>query len=219
MTRLIILCLALSLPILSQARERLPAVALSGVLGSKVILEVDGQRHIIADGEVTEEGVKLLNHNHEQAQIEIKGKVYKVVLGAAPLGSSYSARAAPQEHKVYKDKYGMYRTIGSINGRTSKFLVDTGATTIAMSTRMAKSLGIDFLKLSKGKRYPVGTANGTAYAYGVVLDSVSIGGIEEKFVRASIIEGDATNDILLGMSYLGRLNVAQQQGTMILQAK
>ena len=84
---------------------------------------------------------------------------------------------------------------------------------------MAKSLGIDFLKLSKGKRYPVGTANGTAYAYGVVLDSVSIGGIEEKFVRASIIEGDATNDILLGMSYLGRLNVAQQQGTMILQAK
>lgn len=213
------LLLALLLPLSGLAREKLPAVALSGVLGSKVILEIDGQRHTVTDGDVTAEGVTLLSHDHEQAQVKIKGKEYRIKLGAAPVGSTYAARAEAKEHKVYKDSYGMYRTVGLINGRVARFLVDTGATTIAMSTSAAKRLGIDFMRLSKGKRYPVGTANGIAYAYRVVLDSVSVGGIEAYFVEAAIIEGDATNDILLGMSYLSRLNVAQQQGTMILQAK
>jgi len=219
MLKLLVLLLVVTLPLSAAERQKLPAVALSGVLGSKVILEVDGQRHVLADGDVTAEGVTLISHDHEQAQVKMKGKVYRIKLGAAPVGSSYRERAATKEYKVYKDNYGMYRTVGLINGRVAKFLVDTGATTIAMSTGAAKSLGIDFIKLSKGKRHAVGTANGTAYAYGIVLDSVSVGGIEAKFVRASIIEGDATSDILLGMSYLSRLNVAQQQGTMILQAR
>lgn len=201
------------------AGERAPAVALSGVLGSKVILNIDGERRIIADGEETPEGVLLISHDHEKATVKVQGKELVVELGAAPVRSNYQAQEASKEVKVFQDRYGMYRTVGLINGRVANFLVDTGASTIAMSTRKAKSLGIDFIKLSKGKRLPVGTANGTAYAYPVILDTVSVGGIEAKFIRASIIEGDATDEILLGMSYLSRLNVAQQQGTLTLQAK
>lgn len=214
---LFVFTLAVSLSV--GAREKLPAVALSGVLGSKVILEVDGQRHVLADGDVTEEGVTLLSHDHEKARIKIKGKRYQIKLGAGPVGSSYAARAAATEHNVYKDSYGMYRTVGLINGRTTKFLVDTGASSIAMSTRSAKKLGIDFIRLSKGQRRITNTANGQAYFYPVVLDSVSVGGIEAKFVQAAIIEGDATDSILLGMSYLGRLNISQQQGVMTFQTK
>ena len=130
--------------------------------------------------------------------LRYKGKELVVELGAAPVRSNYQAQEASKEVKVFQDRYGMYRTVGLINGRVANFLVDTGASTIAMSTRKAKSLGIDFIKLSKGKRLPVGTANGTAYAYPVILDTVSVGGIEAKFIRASIIEGDATDEILFG---------------------
>lgn len=219
MVRLLILILVITLPISAMAREKLPAVALSGVLGSKVILNVDGQRHALADGDVTPEGITLLSHDHEKAQVKIKGKTYQIKLGAAPVGSSYIEREASKEHKVYKDNYGMYHTVGLINGRTTKFLVDTGASSIAMSTRAAKRLGIDFIRLSKGQRRITNTANGQAYFYPVVLDSVSVGGIEAKFVQAAIIEGDATDSILLGMSYLGRLDISQQQGVMTFQAK
>ncbi len=211
--------LVLLLPLCVAAREKLPAVALSGVLGSKVVLEVAGQRHILADGESSPEGVQLLTHNHEQATVKIARHTITLHLGAAPIRSSYVDREPGKTVKVYKDRHGMYRTVGSINGRVAEFLVDTGATTIAMSTRKASSLGIDFVKLSKGQRHPVSTANGLTYAYPVMLDSVSVGGIDAKFVRAMIIEGEATREILLGMSYLERLNVSQQQGTMLLQAK
>lgn len=208
---LLLLCSLSASPL---AREKLPAVALSGVLGSKVILNIDGQRHILADGDSVAGNIRLISHDHESAQIKVGDQTITIKLGAAPVASSYRERAAGQSVKIYKDNYGMYRTVGLINGRVTNFLVDTGATTIAMSTRKAKSLGIDFIKLSKGKKFPVGTANGTAYAYGVTLDSVSVGGIEAKFVRAAIIEGNATDDILLGMSYLSRINVSQEQGVM-----
>lgn len=219
MVRLFVLLLTIALSVSAMAREKIPTVALSGVLGSKVILEVDGQRHMLAAGDVTPEGVRLISHDHEQAKVQINDKDYQIRLGAAPVGSSYVERGPATEHKVYKDRYGMYHTVGLINGRTTKFLVDTGATSIAMSTRAAKRLGIDFIRLSKGQRRITNTANGQAYFYPIVLDSVSVGGIEAKFVSAAVIEGDATDSILLGMSYLSRLNISQQQGVMTFQAK
>ena len=96
---------------------------------------------------------------------------------------------------------GHYRAEATINGQQVDVLVDTGATGVAISQSVADKLdlkSIDAVRTS--------TANGDAVAYMVRLESVKVGGVEAKNVAASIAPG-LDGDVLLGMSYLGRMDV------------
>ena len=95
-----------------------------------------------------------------------------------------------------QDRNGHYEAEGQINGRPVTFLVDTGATDVALPESAARALGLDF-----GPRVQVMTAAGPANAWLTRLDEVVVGGIRRQNVRATISSGEF-NEILLGMSFL-----------------
>lgn len=105
---------------------------------------------------------------------------------------------------------GHYFVTGAINGQPVDFLVDTGATDIAISNAVAERLGLDF-----GPKITVMTAAGPAPAWLTRLDSVSIGGLRHDNVRASITPG-LGEQALLGMSFLKHFSIRQEGGNLII---
>ena len=106
---------------------------------------------------------------------------------------------------------------GYIDGYAVNFLVDTGASTIAMNYKQAKRLGIDYL--AKGRKNMAETASGIVTAYSVSLDRVSVGGIDLYNVEAMVLEGEQPSSILLGMSFLGQLDMQYEGEALILKQK
>ena len=96
---------------------------------------------------------------------------------------------------------GHYRAQAIINNQKIDVLVDTGATGVAISQKTADQLGLKSLSAVRTT-----TANGDSVGYMVRLDSVKVGGVEAKNVAAMIAPG-LDGDVLLGMSYLGRMDV------------
>ena len=96
---------------------------------------------------------------------------------------------------------GHYRAEALINNESVDVLVDTGATGVAISQKIA-----DKLELKSIDAVRTSTANGDVIGYMVRLDSVKVGGVEAKNVSATIAPG-LDGDVLLGMSYLGRMDV------------
>ncbi|HWU82058.1 MAG TPA: retropepsin-like aspartic protease [Methylophilaceae bacterium] len=106
---------------------------------------------------------------------------------------------------------GHYRAEALINGQSVNVLVDTGATGVAISQRVADKLGI-----SSRTAVRTSTANGDSVAYMTRLRSVRLGGVEAHDVSALIAPG-LDGDVLLGMSYLGRMDVRLYRGTMTIK--
>ena len=96
---------------------------------------------------------------------------------------------------------GHYRAEALINNEKVDVLVDTGATGVAISQKVA-----DKLKLKSIEAVRTTTANGDIVGYLVRLDSVKVGGVEAKNVAATIVPS-LEGEVLLGMSYLGRMDV------------
>ena len=110
-----------------------------------------------------------------------------------------------------QDRNGHYEAEGQINGRSVTFLVDTGATDVALPESTARALGLDF-----GPKVRVMTAAGPASAWVTRLDEVTVGGIRRKNVRATITDGEF-NGILLGMSFLKHYNLQQKDGRLVIR--
>jgi aspartyl protease family protein len=107
---------------------------------------------------------------------------------------------------------GHYRAEALINGQKINVLVDTGATGVAISQAVA-----DKLKLKSISAITTSTANGDTVGYMVRLASIKLGGIEAKNVSALIVPG-LHGDVLLGMSFLGRMDVRLYKGEMTIKA-
>ena len=110
-----------------------------------------------------------------------------------------------------QDRNGHYLAEGQINGRSVTFLVDTGATDVALPESTARALGLDF-----GPRVQVMTAAGPANAWVTRLNEVTVGGIRRKNVRATITDGEF-NGILLGMSFLKYYDLQQQDCRLVIR--
>ena len=106
---------------------------------------------------------------------------------------------------LLRNRYGHYHATGQINGLEVEFLVDTGATYVAIPDSVARKLGLE-----RGSPVPVQTANGTAQAFPTRLASVSIGPIVLHQVRALISPGLEGAEVLLGMSVLKTLELVQR---------
>jgi aspartyl protease family protein len=109
-----------------------------------------------------------------------------------------------------QDRNGHYQVEGQINNQTVEFLVDTGATDVAVPESIARALGLEF-----GPKIRVMTAAGPSQAWMTRLSEVSIGGIRRRDVRATITSGEF-NEILLGMSFLRHYNLQQQDGKLVI---
>jgi aspartyl protease family protein len=116
------------------------------------------------------------------------------------------ASASPALGAVMKASDGHYWAQGDVNGEAVRFLVDTGATAVALTPKDAQRLGFDLAKLHYG--YAVVTAGGQARAAAVKLASVSVAGARLENVDALVIE-KGLDASLLGMTYLGRLTSFQ----------
>jgi aspartyl protease family protein len=114
------------------------------------------------------------------------------------------------------DPRGHFEANAVINGRSVPVIVDTGATTVAISSDTARRLGV--LPDRSGYRVPISTANGTLRAAAVMLREVTVGSISIRNVEAMVIPGDALGDVgLLGMTFLSRLRKFEiSQGQLLL---
>jgi aspartyl protease family protein len=113
-----------------------------------------------------------------------------------------------------RNQYGHYVADGMINGEPVVFLLDTGATDVALSKVLADRLG-----LKRGPPSSSQTANGIVTSWKARLDSVSLGGITLQNVRASILPdmGFDGQEVLLGMSFLKQLEMFQRGDTLTLR--
>lgn len=188
-------------------------VELQGVLGSKALLNVDGKRHVLAPGQTTPEGVLLKTLDFGSAMIEIGGETQRIELGSR-VTRAYTKRDTSTA-RIYSDQQGMYVAVGSINGFPMRMLLDTGATYVGLDAVTAKRMGLDYRL--RGTPTLVSTANGNVRAYEVTLDSVGVGDINIKNVKAFVVDGAGPDVPLLGMSFLRRLEVRTDQGIMTLR--
>lgn len=117
-----------------------------------------------------------------------------------------------KEVVLLRNKYGHYVATGNINGQEVVFLVDTGATDVAIPEAVAQRLG-----LKKGPAFRARTANGLTTAWRTRLDSVSLGGITLYDIRASILANAGTDEVLLGMSFLKQLELVQKGSTLTIR--
>lgn len=111
-----------------------------------------------------------------------------------------------------RDLSGHYRAEAFINGVKTPVMVDTGATDVAISRTLADKLGIQSIHAVRTK-----TANGDTVSYATRLKSIQLGGIVTHDVAASIIP-NLGEEMLLGMSFLGRMDVRLYKGTMTIRA-
>lgn len=107
---------------------------------------------------------------------------------------------------------GHFVASGRINGEAVVFLLDTGATDVAIPAELAEKLG-----LARGAPILLQTANGQTTGYRTVLDSLSLGDIVLRDVRAIVAPGFDGEQILLGMSALKQLEFTQRAGTLVLR--
>ena len=119
--------------------------------------------------------------------------------------------ATAGEVVLERNRAGHYVADGEINGERVTFLVDTGATSVALPMSMAKRLGLEL-----GAAVTVQTANGPKVAYQTRLRRVRLGGIELADVPAIASEGMEGAGVLLGMSFLRHLDFAQRDGRLVL---
>jgi aspartyl protease family protein len=144
----------------------------------------------------------------------IDGVKHQLNLSRAHSGGYQERKVVSQQIDI--NARGQYMTPGSINGRGVSFLVDTGATTVAMNSAIARFLGIDFASGQVGQS---STAGGLVRSYLVTLDRVKVGEIEVRNVRASVLEGVYPSYVLLGMSYLSEVEIREDSGLMTLIKK
>ena len=186
-------------------------VTLVGLIGAKAIVVIDGGApRTLTPGQKTAEGVVLLGTEKASASFEVNGQKRTLTMGQA-----YSAapRDGRQNVTLAADMRGHFVAMGSINGGSVRFLVDTGATFVSLPAVEARRLGINY---RQGQRGQMQTANGLAAVYRVKLDSVRIGEIEVNNVDAAVIESDAAGMTLLGMSFLNRMEIKRDGQSMTL---
>lgn len=202
--------------LVTNAANAVETISLHALFKDKAIFLVDGSRRVLKSGEESPEGVKLLTTDtqEEKAEIEIDGKRETLRLGVVTAGFASKGKGSVT---LYAESNGHYYVDGVVNGVSVRFMVDTGATIIGMNSIQANRIGIDYRKV--GRPGFVGTAGGTVPTYYVKLNSVTIGDITLYNVDASIIEGSSPREALLGMSFLGHLNMKRDSDKMELSER
>ena len=189
-------------------------ITVVGLFRDKAVVKIDGQQHVLSIGQTSPEGVRLISANSREAVLEVNGKEDTYTLGTH-ISTNYAEPVAGETVTIAPDPMGMYEVNGSINGFQVKFVVDTGATLIAMNKHEAKRIGINY-KLDGVESFTE-TASGYTKNYLVKLDEVRVGDIKLTEVTAAVHDGDFPSVILLGNSFLNRLNMTREGALLQLE--
>ncbi|MFZ3184775.1 MAG: TIGR02281 family clan AA aspartic protease [Pseudomonas sp.] len=203
-----LLLLALS----SQAAEQVQVV---GLFPGAAVVNVDGQRKLVKVGQTGPGGVQVVSADSRGAVLRVNG-VERAYSLSRESSAGFSVPTKAQT-SIARGADGHYRVVGSVAGQSVAFLVDTGATSLALNETQARRLGIDFRV--QGEAMIVNLAKGTARAWRVKLPQVKVGPLEVLGVEAFVLEGEGANDALLGMSFLNRVRWHEDQGVLVLESK
>jgi aspartyl protease family protein len=191
------------------------SVSMGGSLGNNALLVIDGKPRNVAVG-ATVEGVRLVSVSGNEAVIDVKGKRATLRLGDAQvnLGGRMSDGGGRQI-VLSAESGGHFFSNGTINGKTVRFLVDTGATNVSMSQDDADRIGLDY---KSGQRGMSRTANGVVPVYRTSLTSVRVGDVQVYNVDATIMPGQMSY-VLLGNSFLTRFQMRRDNDKLTLELR
>lgn len=192
------------------------SVGLSGMLGGKALIIVDGAPpKTVAVGD-SYKGVKIVSTQGDQAVVEIGGKQHTLRVGDAPAsvgggggGSGGSRIVLPAGNG------GHFFALGQINGKSAQMVVDTGATSVSLSLNEAQRLGVNY---KSGQMIPMSTANGVIPGWLIKLSSVRVGDVEIHGVDAVVSSGSMPY-VLLGNSFLSRFQMTRTNDQMVLEKR
>ena len=186
-------------------------VSLIGTFGSTAaILSIDGGAPKTVKIGQSYGGVTLIAVENDRATVEAGGK--RRVLARGQTYSSGAAASGAQSVTLSAGAGGHFMADGQINGGAIRFLVDTGASAVAIPAREATRLRIDY---RSGQRGTTQTAGGPTAMYIVRLDSVRVGNIELQNIDAMVIE-QGLDISLLGNTFLNRMEMRREGQTMTL---
>jgi len=179
----------------------------------KAVVSINGARpRAMTVGQTSPEGVKLIAATSDSAVFEVDGKRQTLTMGQGKFmgGGSVSA----QQATLVADSGGHFLTVVQVNNSSMKFIVDTGASLVTISSNDAKRAGINYFS---GQKATLQTANGATSAYRVKFDTVRLGEITLNNVDGAVVEGNVMGEYgLLGMSFLNRLKMRRESSTMTL---
>ena len=200
---------------LAPALAAAQSVSMSGSLGDKALLVIDGQPRTVAAGS-TVAGVKVIRVGSGETVVEVGGKRQTLQLGGAQVNLGRTASAGGGTQIVLSaGTGGHFFTAGTINGRSVRFVVDTGATSISLSEATARSIGLDY---ANGSRGLLNTANGQVVAHRVSLREVRIGDVTVYDVDAVVVPAPMEM-VLLGNSFLSRFQMKRDADVLVLDKR
>jgi aspartyl protease family protein len=188
-------------------------IALVGSMGNQALLSIDGGAPRVVVVGSTLNGVKLLSMNGAEAVVDVDGQRETLHLGARAVHAGGAPSPGSGSTVVLSgDVNGHFVANGQINGRSVSFLVDTGATIVAMGRDEAERIG---LKYQDGQRVQLQTANGLAIGHVVTLNAVRLGDVEVYNV-AAVVQPQPMPFVLLGNSFLTRFQMRRDNDTLTL---
>ena len=204
-------CLSTALAFCLPAQVQAQDVALAGILGGKALLVVNGSApRGVAPGE-SHMGVQVVSVGREDAVVDSAGGRRSLRLGEAPVRVGGSGTG--QRVVLKADARGHFVSNGQINGRIMQYMVDTGASTIAIGRPDAERMGLKFEE--QGQSVRMNTANGVAQGWRLRLDSVRVGDVELRGVDA-IVTPQPMPYVLLGNSFLREFEMSRNGDEMML---
>ncbi len=211
MLRLLTLFALILFPVLGFTQTIVQVV---GLFPNAAVVVVDGERRLVKVGEVGPAGVQVIRADSKGARLKVDGMERDYELGRDC--SSAASVNSVKRLVIAKGLGGHYWLAGSVNGNNVQFMLDTGATSVAMNENEAKRIGLNY---QSGSPVTASTANGQARGWQVRLAEVKVGEIKVLGVDAVVLEGDSPTEVLLGMSFLSHIRWRVEQDALILESK
>jgi aspartyl protease family protein len=186
------------------------SVSLHGVMGQQAMLVIDGKTHVVGAGR-TVQGVRVVAVGNGSAEVEVAGQRSRLEVGARPVQLARIGDGTGGNTIVLPaGRGGHFYVQAAVNGSTVPFLVDTGATSVALSVMHAQAIG---LKLDNAKVGYGNTANGPVMVRVVMLDSVRVGDVVVYNVEAVVLPAPMEY-ALLGNSFLSRFQMVRENDVL-----
>ena len=191
------------------------SVVLTGILGSKALLLVDGKPPKSVGAGESYLGVKVLSVAGETAVVDVGGRRVTLKMGDSPTQVGAKGPAGGNRIVLTADSQGHFFTPGRINNQQMQFMVDTGASYISMSIAEAERMGIDY---KKGQLVNMSTANGMAQGYRVRLSAVRVGDVLLTELDA-VVTPASMPYVLLGNNFLTQFQMTRMNDQMVLERR
>ena len=177
-----------------------------------VVIGDDAPLRIDVDETVGE--IKVLRVDLDSAVLSINGTIKTLPL--VPKSTSPEHATGSASVTLSADARGHFLTTAAVNGRSVRFLIDTGATVITLSRADARRIGLDY---RSGTPTSAMTVNGAVRGWRVSLDSVRVGGMTVRDVEAIVLDADTLPVGLLGMSFLDRFDMRRDGTKLVLRQR